>query len=1016
MEHRARSPSGTRPTPTMTIAATYLPVLALLPFVVGMLVAFLPRHARNAAAGLAGATTLIGVLLTALLYRGVTEGAVLRQTWSWLPDIGLELTWRLDGLSWLFSLLVTGIGALIVLYARYYMAAEDPVPRFFSYLLSFMGSMLGLVLSGNLIQLLFFWELTSLLSFLLIGYWHHNENARDGARMALTVTGLGGFLLLVGVLLVGHVVGSFDIDTVIANRDVLMASPLVTPAIICLLIGAFAKSAQFPLHFWLPHAMAAPTPVSAYLHSATMVKAGIYLMMRLWPVMAGNDTWYYVVSVAGLVTFLLGGIAAAFQYDLKGILAYSTISHLGLITLLLGLSTPAAAVAAIFHTLNHATFKASLFMAAGVIDHETGTRDIRRLSGLFRHMPYTGTLAIVAAGAMAGVPLLNGFISKEMFLTETLAFHTGSLLDRLLPLIATVGSAFSVLYSVRFIHQVFFGPEATDLPRKPHEPVGWMRLPIELLVFICLVVGIVPNLSVGPLLRSAVVAVLGPEAPRFHLELWHGFTPAFMLSLVAMALGASLYFALYRRLANREARERPWAGRARARRIFDGAMTGLFAGAGFITRLAGTVRLQPQLFLIVLAAVVAGAAPFVYHAVTQAGAGLTLGTRPLTPVSLPFVVVWAFGIASATGAAILAKFHRLAALILTGGAGLAVCLTFVWLSAPDLAVTQLLVEIVTTVLLLLGLRWLPARVATKEDRERARALVVARRGRDLVLALIAGGGMATLALAAMTRPRVGGIAGFFNANALEGGGGRNVVNVILVDFRGFDTMGEITVLAIVALTVFALLRRFRPAREVVGSTRQQRRQDAYDEARSDREVGDTARDYLFVPRIVMHLLFPVITLFAIHLFLRGHNEPGGGFAAGVAMAIAFIIQYMARGTRWVEERLRVLPLIWIGTGLLVAALTGIGAWFFGRPFLTSAHGHLHLPVIGEVSLASASLFDLGVFALVIGATVLMLIALAHQSIRSARASLSTQELEGATSAPGPAAAETAVKLGEAGGD
>ncbi|HNR00813.1 MAG TPA: DUF4040 domain-containing protein, partial [Trueperaceae bacterium] len=270
----------------------------------------------------------------------------------------------------------------------------------------------------------------------------------------------------------------------------------------------------------------------------------------------------------------------------------------------------------------------------------------------------------------------------------------------------------------------------------------------------------------------AVVAVLGPEAPRFHLELWHGFTPAFMLSLVAMALGASLYFALYRRLANREARERPWAGRARARRIFDGAMTGLFAGAGFITRLAGTVRLQPQLFLIVLAAVVAGAAPFVYHAVTQAGAGLTLGTRPLTPVSLPFVVVWAFGIASATGAAILAKFHRLAALILTGGAGLAVCLTFVWLSAPDLAVTQLLVEIVTTVLLLLGLRWLPARVATKEDRERARALVVARRGRDLVLALIAGGGMATLALAAMTRPRVGGIAGFFNANALEGGGGR----------------------------------------------------------------------------------------------------------------------------------------------------------------------------------------------------------------------------------------------------
>ncbi len=981
----------------MTVDATLIPVLALSPFAVSALVLLLPRHARNAAAWLAGATALAGVGMAAWLYPGVTDARVLKETWHWLPDIGLELTWRLDGLSWLFVLLITGIGALVVLYARYYMAAGDPVPRFFSYLLAFMGSMLGLVLSGNLVQLVLFWELTSLLSFLLIGYWHHNENARGGARMALAVTGLGGFFLLVGVLIIGHVVGSFDIDTVLAAREVIATSPLLTPAILCVLVGAFAKSGQFPLQFWLPHAMAAPTPVSAYLHSATMVKAGIYLMIRLWPVLAGNDTWYYVVSLAGLITFLLGGIRAAFQNDLKGILAHSTISHLGLITLLLGLSTPAAAVAAIFHTLNHATFKASLFMAAGVIDHETGTRDVRRLSGLLRHMPLTGTLAMVAAAAMAGVPLLNGFLSKEMFLMEALEFHSGSLLDRLLPLFATLGSAFSVLYSVRFIHQVFFGPEAKDLPRQPHEPVAWMRLPIEFLVAVCLLVGIVPAMSVGPLLRSAVVAVLGARTPDYHLELWHGFTPAFMLSLVAMALGTALYVALYRRLANREQRDLPWAGRARARHLFDRAMEELVVGSAAAVRFLGTRRLQPQLFLVVLAALVAGGAPFLYQALSRAGPAFKLGTAPLTAFSWPFLVVWVFGVVCAVGAAYLAKFHRLAAVILTSGAGLAVCLTFVWFSAPDLAVTQLLVEIVTTVLLLLGLRWLPRRDPQAPVAKAGRTGAFMRRGRDLALALMAGAGMGALALAAMTRPAGGGIGKFFVDNAYEGGGGRNVVNVILVDFRGFDTLGEITVLAIVALTVFALLRRFRPARELVGSTRQQRRQAAHDEALQGRQVGDTATDYLFVPRVVMHLLFPLVTLFAVHLFLRGHDQPGGGFAAGVAMAIAFIIQYMARGTRWVEERLRMQPLRWMGLGLILAASTGMAAWFFGRPFLTSAHGHIDVPFMGRLPVASATLFDLGVFALVIGATVLMLIALAHQSIRSPRASQPAEEPGSATS-------------------
>ncbi len=968
----------------MNIDVSSLPLLVLLPFAVGALTLFLPASARTLASLLAGGVTLAGVVITILLYPAIAGGAVLKRTVSWLPQVGFDLTWRLDGVSWLFILLITGIGALVVLYSRYYMAPEDSVPRFFAYLLAFMGSMLGLVLSGNLVQMVFFWELTSLLSFLLIGYWYHNANAREGARIALIVTAIGGFLLLVGVLILGQIVGSFDLDVLLSSADTVRASPLFTPAVICILVGAFTKSAQFPFHFWLPHAMAAPTPVSAYLHSATMVKAGIFVLIRMWPVMAGSDVWYYTVTIAGLMTFLLGGLLALIQNDLKGILAYSTVSHLGLITLLLGLGTPAALGAAVFHTLNHATFKASLFMAAGIIDHETGTRDVRRLSGLMRYMPITGTLAIIAAGAMAGVPLFNGFISKEMFLTETLELHAGSFLNYGLPILATLGSMVSLLYSIRFIHQVFFGPPPTDLPREPREPVAWMRLPVEFLAVVCVVVGVIPALVVGPYLHSAMVALLGPDAPRFDLAIWHGFTPAFQLSLIALGSGALLYPLLYRFVGNRDYTIPPWAGRVRARALFDAALGGLYTASGFLSRLLGTRRLQPQLLFLALVALLAGSAPFIMNRFMNGSSGFSFGASPLTPLPPTFVVLWLVGGACAIGAAYLAKFHRLAALILTSGAGLTVCVTFVWLSAPDLAVTQLLVEIVTTVLLLLGLRWLPRRLPELAPPRREAIVAWVRRGRDLLLALAAGGGVAALAYAVMTRPVVDGISRFFVERSLPEGGGHNVVNVLLVDFRGFDTLGEITVLGVVGLTIFALLRRFRPAQEAVGRPKQQRRQEAYDIARDGHEAGDTMTDYLLVPRVVMHLMFPVITLFALYLFMRGHDEPGGGFAAGVTMAIAFILQYMAGGTRWVEERLRVLPLRWIGAGLLLAALTGISAAFFGAPFLTSAHGYLELPLIGPVPLASATLFDLGVFLLVIGATVLMLIALGHQSIRKPR--------------------------------
>src|SRR5687767_4245224 len=422
-----------------------------LPFAGSIAAALFPANARNREAWLAGAVALAVQALAWTAYPEMAHGQVLRFDCAWLPALGLNFTIRLDGFAWMFAILVSGIGFLVVLYARYYLSPADPVPRFFSFLLAFMGSMLGVVLSGNLIQLVFFWELTSLFSFLLIGYWHHNAEARDGARMALTVTATGGLCLFAGVMVLGFVVGSYDLDRVLASGATIRSHPLYLPALVLILLGALTKSAQFPFHFWLPHAMAAPTPVSAYLHSATLVKAGVFLMARLWPVMAGTEAWFWIVGSAGLATLLLGAYVAIFQHDLKGLLAYSTISHLGLITLLLGLNSELAMVAAIFHVINHAAFKASLLMAVGIIDHETGTRDIRRLSGLNRSMPFTARLALVAAAAMAGVPLLNGFLSKEMFFAEALTAQAA------LPLAAMLGSAFSVTYSLRFIHGAFFG-------------------------------------------------------------------------------------------------------------------------------------------------------------------------------------------------------------------------------------------------------------------------------------------------------------------------------------------------------------------------------------------------------------------------------------------------------------------------------------------------------------------------------------------------------------------------------
>jgi multicomponent K+:H+ antiporter subunit A len=949
-----------------------LTLLVLLPFIGSLIAACMPSGSRNRPALVAGAVTASALALAIASFGQVRHGAVVSKRYAWLPDFGLDLVLRMDGLAWVFTVMVLGIGLLVLLYARYYMSQRDPVARFFAYMLAFMGSMLGVVLSGNLIQLVVFWELTSVTSFLLIGYWQHRNDARRGARMAFTVTTIGGLCLLAGVLILGHIVGSYDLDVVLAAGDKVRAHPWYVPVLVLIALGALTKSAQFPFHFWLPHAMAAPTPVSAFLHSATMVKAGVFLLIRLWPVLSGTDEWTWILGTAGVCTLLIGSFFAIFQNDMKGLLAYSTISHLGLIVVLLSIGSPLSVVAAIFHTINHAIFKASLFMAVGIIDHETGTRDMLLLDGLRRTMPYTAALAIVASASMAGVPLLNGFLSKEMFFTETM--QVGGTEDWSMSYAAVAMGVFSVAYSLRFI-SVFFGPAATGLPKEPHEPPRWMRFPVECLVVLCIAVGIMPQHVVGLVLDVAALSVLGTALPEYNLSIWHGFNLPFMMSIAALGGGLVLYLVLKRYFGLAERERVPVLHRLNGAQAYETCMLALARGANWLLRWTGTQRLQLQLLLLMAAMV---AVPLLVVA--------PLPVLPLlrfTDLDPLFAVLWSIGALCALGAAWQAKYHRLVALLLVGGTGVVTSLTFLWMSAPDLALTQLMVETVTTVLILLGLRWLPLRRRPAGLAGRVPFPSWLRRGRDGAIAVAGGLGLAAATYALLGTRAPATISDFYITHALPEGGGANVVNVLLVDFRGFDTMGEITVLSIVALTVYALLRRFRPAPESVAIPSQQA--NDVDPAVTQTPLQQATSGYLMVPSVYMRFLLPFMCIIAVYFFMRGHNLPGGGFVAGLIFATAVIVQYMVGGTDWVEAHLGLRPHRWIAVGLITACTTGLGAWLFGYPFLTSHTAHLDLPLLGAIHVPSAFVFDLGVFMVVVGTTMLILVALAHQSLRSHRA-------------------------------
>lgn len=913
-----------------------LALIVLLPFLGAVLPPLLIRAGRNTCALVTGAVTLSALALLLVDAPIVFGGGIVRSSVPWVPQLGLDLAFFIDGYGFFFAFLILFIGLLIIAYARFYLHRDDPMGRFYAYLLLFQGAMLGIVLAENILVLLVFWELTSLSSFLLIGYWRHLPEGRQGARMALVVTGGGGLSLIGGMLLLGEAAGSYQLTEILARGDLVRASPLYVPALLLILGGAFTKSAQFPFHFWLPHAMAAPTPVSAYLHSATMVKAGIFLLGRFWPVLSGTELWFLLVTGAGLVTMVVAAWIALFKDDLKALLAFSTVSHLGLVTMLFGMGTPIAALAAVFHILNHATFKASLFLTAGIVDHEAHTRDARRLGGLLWLMPITGTLAAIAAASMAGVPLLNGFLSKEMML-EAAAHTPYAGLPWLVPLLATLGAAFSVAYAARYLFHVFLGPVRDDYPHHPHDPPAGMWLPTAVLVLPVVVIGLAPGLA-EPMVDVAAGAVTGGRLPDYHLAIWHGVTPALFMSAAAFAIGLALLAAFAPASALRLRFPRPEAKAIFDRLIDTGAATAQAAVAAI-----DNGSLQRGLVAVILVTLVVGVTAFL-------GGSHGPGARAVLTPSIAASTIWVLTVTMCAAVMIWHR-HRLLVLILTSVVGLAVSLTFVHFSAPDLALTQLSVEVVTTVLMLLALNYLPRKTAPEPS--------TLRRWRDLAIAGAGGLGAGAVLLAVLTRDVPNTIAAWHLAESKPGGGGTNVVNVILVDFRGYDTFGEIIVLGIAALAIFALLDS-----AVAGASGQRlvtmpRR----------REAGDRHPLMLVV---ATRVLLPLALTAGLFIFLRGHNQPGGGFIAGLVVGIALIMQYMASGFAWAEQRMRVDYHALIGLGVLVAAITGVGAWYGGAPFLTSGYDYYHLPLVGEVELATAMAFDLGVFLTVVGVVMLSL--------------------------------------------
>lgn len=716
------------------------------------------------------------------------------ETYHWIPSLNINFDFYLDGLSLLFVLLISGIGSLVVFYSIYYLDRSERLGQFYVYLLMFMSAMLGIVLSDNVFVLYTFWELTSISSFLLIGYWHFKERSRYGALKSMLITIFGGLSMLGGFILLSVITETTSIRTMIAHADIILESNYLPLVLIFILIGAFTKSAQFPFHIWLPDAMEAPTPVSAYLHSATMVKAGLYLVARFLPIFHSYEWFFIIVSTFGIVTLCWGSYMAVRQTDLKAILAFSTISQLGMIMAMLGFGTDIAIFAAVFHILNHATFKGSLFMVAGIIDVQTGTRDIRKLGALFTLMPITATLALFGTFSMAGVPLpfLNGFYSKELFFDSTLGLAEGtssvaSFLTMVIPYLAVLGSIFTFVYSM-YLFFGLFGRQRKKTPTYPKKakeaPIGMLISPV-ILVFGVIIIGLFPNLFNYNLLAHAATSIY-PGAAMDSVYFWHGFTPAFIMSLIVVGIGTILYVT----------RER-WAnvyrvlpGKLSLNRAYDRSIHALDTYSNKITNgyMNGSVRTYMILILLSMVLISFG---FMYQT-----DGFAIDFSDLAPITVLEIVV-VIAIIVAAVATVFAN-HNVAAILILGITGYGVAILFVLYRAPDLALTQLAIETITITLFLLCFYHFPK---LKKRNDSKKTIIV-----NLIISIGFGLLMTIIGISALSSTAFDKISDYFIETSLPIGGGKNIVNVILVDMRGFDTLFEIAVLGIAGLAVYGLIK------------------------------------------------------------------------------------------------------------------------------------------------------------------------------------------------------------------
>lgn len=885
----------------------------------------------------------------------VLDGGRVTQVVPWVPGFDLSLAFSMGALQWLMTLIVAGIGVLVMVYCAWYFGRrDDGLVGFASSFVAFVGAMLGLVLADDLLLLYVFWELTTVCSFLLIGFHPTSRSSRQAASQALIVTTFGGLVMLVGMLLLGHEAGTLRISEVLADPP---ASTATTVAILLVLVGALTKSAQIPFSFWLPGAMAAPTPVSAYLHAASMVKAGVYLVALLAPAFAGVPGWHLTLLVLGAATMLAGGWRALRQYDIKLLLAYGTVSQLGFLTAVLAIGTRTAALAGVAMLLAHALFKATLFLVVGIVDKRTGTRDLRELSGVGRSMPAVAVIAALAGLSMAGVLPLLGFVAKETVLIGLLELTTGQVpgipawAGIALTVSLLLGSVLTVAYTARFWWGAFW--------RRPGRPDTEVRpagaalvLSPALLAGLSLVLGFAGGALTTAIAPYADLLTAGEQGE--YLALWHGFTLPLWLSLATLAAGLAV-FAVRGPLIRFQARVAPRRGAEAlywlVMRSVDRAaveVTGTFQRGSvwfYLTVIVGVVVLLPGYALV--------------RGLAESGDTLsvTLWDRPAqAAVALVMVAGTIFTVRSR---------RRLRAMLLAGVSGYGCAVLFLLQGAPDIALTQVLVETVTLVVFVLVLRRLP-------DYFTDRPLMPTR---YLRMALSAAFGLAVggfLLLAGNGRVAEP-ISAAFARGAYEFGYGRNVVNVTLVDIRAWDTFGEIAVLVVAATGVASLI--FLDSR----STAIRRVYDIpYPEGVQKQSTTPGRRVWLPAPRtmspdrrsilfeVVTRLIFHTIMVFSAYLLIAGHNFPGGGFAAGMVAGLALIVRYLAGGRYELNEAAPIDAGALIGTGLFVAALAALGPVAFGGSVLETFDSYLDLPLLGEVHLVSSIGFDIGVYLVVVG--------------------------------------------------